>query len=61
MRIQLQPAVNGVSEAMLEACRGIAVGRSVTRNDHNLWLDTELSEGEVETFCIDNNLIFQIL
>ncbi len=60
MIVHLIPLFNGVNDHSLAQIREIAAENSVTRDSHNYWLETSLTQDELDEFCIENNLV-QIL
>lgn len=47
----LKPQFNGITDEQLMAIREIAIGRSVSRDEHNFWFDTNATLEEVEAVC----------
>jgi len=57
MIVHLVPLFNGVSDRTLALVREIAIGDSVTRDTHSYWFETDLTQDELDEFCIENNLV----
>lgn len=53
--IHLKPIVNGITEEMLTAIDEIK-SSSVTRDEHNFWFETNVSQAVIDDLCTELNL-----